>query len=331
MDLLRPELRGYYAADAARIRERLGPFVLVNTNFAKVNAYFPKMNLIAPPVRPGASAPLGGAGIGLPREFAEGLSNHKQALFDHFREMLPRLHEALPDHQLVVRPHPSENRAPWHDAVRGLERAHVIHEGNVVAWLEAAGALVHNGCTTGIEAFFCETPALAYRPVTDPHFDLSLPNELSVQCFSFEELAKALADRLAANAVCDPTAAQRQLIDHHIAARDGRLAADRIVDVIAEQAEVLAASPPPSASERARGWASATSRSLIKRHIKARVPQHRNNPAYQRNRYPGLDRTEIETRVARLGDCLGRFRDIAVEPIAEHIYEIHAEFPTGTP
>jgi surface carbohydrate biosynthesis protein len=186
IDLMRPELQPYFEDEANRIREQLGHFVLINTNFSKVNAYFPKMNLLAPPARPGQPPELGAAGIGLTREFAEGLAAHKRAIFDHFREMIPVLHEAFPDHQIVVRPHPSENREPWKLLAKDLGRVHVIHEGNVIPWLAASRALIHNGCTTGIEAFIMQKPALAYRPVSAGRFDLNSASsaQASTSCTS---------------------------------------------------------------------------------------------------------------------------------------------------
>jgi surface carbohydrate biosynthesis protein len=327
VDLMRPELRPYFEDETNRIRERLGRFVLVNTNFSKVNAYFPKMNLLAPPARPGQPPELGAAGIGLPREFAEGLAAHKGAIFEHFRAMIPALHATFPDHQIVVRPHPSENREPWKLLAKGLERVHVIHEGNVIPWLAASQALIHNGCTTGIEAFIMQKPALAYRPVSAELFDLALPNELSQQCASMDELRQRLRAVLLENAGCRHSDAQRRLIDRHLAAREGALAADRIVDVLEQRAQHLAAGRGPSAGRRLRGWINATWRSAVKRHIKARIPQHRNNPDYQRNRYQGLSRDELRERIERLGKCLGRFVDLRVDPVAEHIYQIRPANP----
>jgi surface carbohydrate biosynthesis protein len=324
IDLLRPELRPYFEAEVERIREQLGPFVLLNTNFSKVNAYFPRMNLLVPPANPGEVPELGAAGIGLPREFAEGLAAHKGAIFDHFREMIPVLHDAFPEHRIVVRPHPSENREPWKLVAKDLERVHVIHEGNVIPWLAASQALIHNGCTTGIEAFVMEKPAISYRPVTADVFDLELPNALSQQCFDQGELRDSLRAVLTENAGCRHTDEQRRLIDRHLAAREGALAADRIVDVLERRAAIQAGSPRPSAGRRLRGWLAATQRSLVKRHIKARIPQHRNNPDYQRNRYQGISLDELCARIERLSKCLHRFGDLRVEGVAEHVYQIRA-------
>jgi len=306
------------------IRDRLGRYILVNTNFSKVNAYFPRMNLLVPAPTSDRTPELGAAGIGLPRAFAEGLARHKRDIFDHFQAMLPELHAALPEHQIVIRPHPSENREPWKLVAKALDRVHVIHEGNVIPWLAASEALVHNGCTTGIEAFVMQKPAVAYQPVTDEVFDLALPNHLSRRCFDFDELSRTLHAVLADDGPCRHTDEQRRRIDRHLAALEGPLAADRIVDVLAKHAADLADGPPPGAARRLQGWFAATQRSLVKQHIKARVPQHRNNPAYQRNRYEGISLEELRSRVSQLGRCLGRFRDVRVEPVAEHVFLLTA-------
>ena len=169
-----------------------------------------------------------------------------------------------------------------------------------------------------------EKPALCYQPVTADVFDLELPNALSQQCFDLDELRDTLREVLTENAGCRHTDEQRRLIDRHLAAREGALAADRIVDVLEQRAAVQGRSPRPSAGQHLRGWLAATQRSLVKRHIKARIPQHRNNPDYQRNRYQGISLDELCARIERLGKCLGRFRDLRAAEVAEHIYQISA-------
>ena len=47
-DLLRPELHPYFAADARKIHDTYGDYILINTNFSMVNAYVPELNLFVP-------------------------------------------------------------------------------------------------------------------------------------------------------------------------------------------------------------------------------------------------------------------------------------------
>jgi surface carbohydrate biosynthesis protein len=73
MDLLRPELRPLFDADAARIRDRYGRFVLVNTNFSRLNHYFPGQSRQRRALE--SAAPLGEVDLG------RGLAAHKARLY----------------------------------------------------------------------------------------------------------------------------------------------------------------------------------------------------------------------------------------------------------
>ncbi len=194
-DLLRRELHGYYAEDLARIRGEFGPYLLVNTNFNHVNAFGPDMNLFKPVKRPGQKPRFGRAARGMSRAYAEGLRDHKLAVFRDFQEMIPRLEAAFPDFTIVVRPHPTESHDVYRRIAASCRRVRVTNAGNVVPWLLGATALVHNGCTTGVEAFELGVPALSYRATVNEIYDdgfYRLPNALSHNCFSFEELEDTL-------------------------------------------------------------------------------------------------------------------------------------------
>ncbi len=72
-DMLRPELRSFYQEEAEEIRKTCGKFILVNTNFNHVNAFFPAQNLFEPVKVEGEEPLFGKAGKGMSREYAEGL------------------------------------------------------------------------------------------------------------------------------------------------------------------------------------------------------------------------------------------------------------------
>ena len=101
-------------------------------------------------------------------EFAEALRDQKQAIFEAFQRLIPELARAFPQLAIVVRPHPTEGQEVYQRIAAGNGRIHVTNEGNVVPWLLAARALIHNGCTTGVEAFVMRIPAFTYRPVDLP-------------------------------------------------------------------------------------------------------------------------------------------------------------------
>ncbi len=76
IDLIRPELRGFYAEDAERLRARYGDFLLINTNFGQTNHYFPRLGEMR--------AVVEGRGPDAGNAFDVGLGRMKLKLFEHF-------------------------------------------------------------------------------------------------------------------------------------------------------------------------------------------------------------------------------------------------------
>jgi len=321
VDLLRPELAGFFEEDVRRIRERFGRFVLVNSNFGMVNAFFDTFNVFRKPATPDGEAEPGTAARDTSPEFARGYAAHKSALFRAFQAMLPDLAAAHPGFAFVVRPHPVERREPWLDAASALSNVHVVHEGNVVSWLRAASGLIHNGCTTAVEAAVVGTPVITYRPVRAATYDLELPNGLGHEAATSEELCETVGRVLRGELGCASGAGPRPL-GEYLAALDGPLAADRIVELLERGESARSGLPRPPLHDQLRGWFDATRRSFVKQAIKARIPGHRNNPAFQRHRFEGVSVEELRARIARLGGALGRFGGVDVEPVAEHIFRV---------
>ncbi len=79
---------------------------------------------------------------------------------------------------------------------QNASRVKVTNEGNVIPWLLAAKTMVHNGCTTGLEAYALGVPAISYLATFNEYYDYEfqgLPTKLSYQSFNFEELQNTLA------------------------------------------------------------------------------------------------------------------------------------------
>ncbi|MCU0590259.1 MAG: hypothetical protein MUC57_02140 [Desulfobacterales bacterium] len=324
-DMLRPALHAYYADEIDGIRREFGHFILVNTNFNHVNAFGPDMNLFKPVKGTGQTPKFGRAARGMSREYAEGLRDHKQAVFEDFKRLIPKLEKRFPDHLIVVRPHPTESHDAYQQIAAGCTRVRVTNQGNVVPWLLCAKALIHNGCTTGVEAFVLRVPAVSYRATVNDVYDngfYRLPNALSHQCFTFEELCGALGRILEGELGSPEGDGRLELVRHHLAELDGgRLACERMVDVLdriaAEQAKPLS-----------RTWMRRTDRWMARkglhllRQIKSRLPGSHNRPEFQRHRYPGLPLDEVRSRIARYQRLLGDDTRIVVEPVTATIYRL---------
>ncbi len=325
-DMLRSEIRSYYESDAEALRRTYGDFILVNTNFNHVNAFGADINLFKPVKKPGGKARFGRAARGMSREYAKGLWEHKHAIFSRFKELIPALEAAFPRHTIVVRPHPTENHNVYKDIAARCQRVQVTNEGNVVPWLMATKALVHNGCTTAVEAFVMGVPAVSYRAVVNEDYDSGfyrLPNGLSHECFSFDELKQTL-DKILSGELGTPAGAERQsLIDQYLEAQDGPLACERMVHVL-ETIEKFQTGPGGQpVSTLLQRWVLARGLDLARR-LKSRLPGSHNKPEYQLHRYPALPLDDIRERMARFQELLGYKNDISVEPVSDVMFRIQA-------
>lgn len=320
MDLLRPELRGYFGAEADALREAHGRFILVNTNFPFVNAFVPGLNLLQPGPD-GDGEQVGRTGRGLSLAFARRMAAHIQALHDSFRNTIPLLSEWFPGHRIIIRPHPSEDHDSWRRSFAGLPNVRVLHEGNVIPWLMASEVLLHNGCTTAVEAAVLEKPAVTWQPVTSEEFDYHLPNRLSHRAFTLAELREQLAAVLDGQSGLVAAAERQRILARHLASTEGPLAADRVMDVLLEAGYPSRSPAAPPPGRRARAWLGANGRTLLKR-VNMLRPNHRNSAAYHAHRFPEISVGELRARVRRLGELLGRFDNLRIERSSRFLFRV---------
>ena len=323
-DLLRPEIRTYYEKEVNEIRNTFGDFILINTNFNHVNAYLPGRNLFVPADNPEEEPRFGRAARGMTRDYAEGLRKFKQATFEGFQKLIPMLEKGFPSHRIVVRPHPTESHEAYHQVAKQCERVEVTNKGNVVPWLMAARALIHNGCTTGVEAYMMRVPAISYRVTVDERYDegfYALPNQLSHQCFNFSQIEQTLGKIFASELGAAGGADRRALVNHHLSGIEGPLASERIVDVFEKIANDLAQSPGPPVWRRLKKWYKAAKRRRRKR-FKVRDTKSERSLEFQRHKYPDISIEEFRSRLAQFQQILGQDRNLKVDQIYAKLFRI---------
>lgn len=324
-DMLRSEIRPYFDTEVERLRSLYGDFILINTNFSDVNPYIPNVGLFLPTKDHQKSVRLGQSGVGMSREFAEGLRDHKLAVLEDFKQIIPMLEQAFPELTIIVRPHPSESYQIYHQIAAKCPRVVITNQGNVIPWLLAAKAMVHNGCTTGLEAYVLGAPAISYLATLNKYYDYDfqgLPTKLSYQCFNFEELAETLSQILKGELGAADGQERQDLIDYYLAAREGPLACERIVDVL--EASGYSKKQPPAKQLGAylQGWLFTKLKAgLTSLYMRRPGP---NRLAYHNHRFPEISVEEIEQKIARFGGLLKRFDKIKVAPYAKHVFRISA-------
>lgn len=156
----------------------------------------------------------------------------KMLVFASFVEAIKTLSSSANHYKIILRPHPRENLETWRVLLDGLPNVEVTREGSISSWLHGAFALLHNGCTTALEATLAGKAVISYSNF-DQH-DLQLSNDLGSKATNLEELT-ALVDQhwtATQSMQAQPQASKdKNLIGRKIHTKENELAAERIVDV----------------------------------------------------------------------------------------------------
>ncbi|MDD5450337.1 MAG: hypothetical protein PHT49_00330 [Desulfovibrionales bacterium] len=190
-DLLKPEFSNVYKKEIAIIRKKYNKYILICTSFPSCNHFVPGIDYVQSLIDKKVL------------KSQESIDNFKRyqkiktKTLHSFLEAIPLLAKKCPGTDIVVRPHPSENKEVYVKLAREFNNVHV--ESNIFSvhpWILAAEALVHHYCATAVEAYAANVPRFSLRPEADPLSEKEIPFECSKVCSSPEELVKAVHDCL---------------------------------------------------------------------------------------------------------------------------------------
>lgn len=111
-----------------------------------------------------------------------------QKLFFHFLDLINQLSTSLPDYQFTIRPHPAESSLPYEHISQRYQNMHISSSRSLEKDLLEHDLLIHNGCTTGIEAIVTQIPTIIYDPVPAPKGDMALPNHFGKKFSTIDEI-----------------------------------------------------------------------------------------------------------------------------------------------
>ena len=92
-------------------------------------------------------------------------------------------------YQIVFRPHPSENINSLKIFLKDIPNLYIIREDSISALVNHAFAVMHNGCTTGLESIISGKPLLTFIPFEMEH-DNKFLNSIGFKLNSKEVLLK---------------------------------------------------------------------------------------------------------------------------------------------
>ena len=169
-------------------------------------------------------------------------------------------------------------------------------------------------------------PAISYRAVIDETYDTgfyALPNQLSHQCFDFDQLQKTLGKILAGELGAADGDKRSALIDHHLAGHEGPLACERIVDVLEKITNGQSRLRQPILKGQIEKWVKAK-KHRVRQKSKLRVARDEKSLEFQRHKYPEIFIGELRSRITRYQQVLGKNRELKVEQIYPKLFRIRA-------
>jgi surface carbohydrate biosynthesis protein len=326
LDLLRPEFREFYRAEANRIRSHYGRIVLVNTNFHRFNHFLGRGAYLSELKRQGKVHDA-------EREtFFSQWIKFLEDMYAAFAEMLRPLSRALCSHTVVLRPHPSENHDAWRKEVEDLPNVKLVHEGSSLSWILASDVVVHNSCATGIEASAMGVPVVTYRPLTSRTYDAFLPNAVSREAKTQQELV-ALVTAMAKGEIPreDDSFDERQgLALRFFSGLEGPFASDRITEILGQ----LGVRVEPFASNRIHAIAREIAvrsilpaRAFLARLVRGPHPKS----DYYDQKFPSLSFSEVHDDLERLRKISGRFTGVKVSEIGDTLFRLTSANTSSQP
>ena len=111
-------------------------------------------------------------------------------------------------------------------------------------------------------------------------------------------------------------------MEHHLAALNGPLACDRMVDIFEEISSQQQIEPAPALKDRLTSRVWATRRRLKKRIKGFKTDMSHNKAGFLAHRYPGISRADLHTRLAQFQEALGDRTELKVEKIFHQFYRI---------
>lgn len=191
IDLLHERFRAVSEQDAIVIRERAGPFILINTNFGFVNsdrADYCKVFAV--------SLESGYFDIQNPEHALRARDSFaiEEVEFQSYSDLIAILSKHYPERSFVLRPHPGENAEVWREHLVGHQNVDMVQKGSVAAWALAADLVIHCCCTTGLEAELLGRPTLSFCPINNFNHDVLVVNDIVASVASIDEVSAVVND-----------------------------------------------------------------------------------------------------------------------------------------
>lgn len=313
-DLWTTDLRRLHEARVKEIRAKYGRYILLPSNFCDI------LHVNGPDFRLEQARRAGQIRGPEDEALHSQRRAHRERVLQGFVAALEAIRDHFMDISVVVRPHPSDDVAAWQRLVGHIDGCWVVHEGAATPWLLGAEAIVHNGCTTAIEAFLLGKMPVSYHPYWDDRFEYSFQTRVGPAISELPDLLAQLEEVIAGKAAA-PSLENSWLARHMRVAPD-RSVAERMLDIIDEMKmarQRLVFSWLGSGYARYRTELAGKRMEKRLRHWR-RATHSRTSDALKQQKWPPTPADEVAERCQAIRQVTGRFSEIAVRHLDGDLY-----------
>lgn len=267
-------------------------------------------------------------------------SAYQYRLLFHFVEMIRALSKKMPDINILVRPHPVEAEDAWEKLIGDLSNVTVERKGTISNLIRNTSVLIHNGCTSALEAAVSGVPRIAYRPIPDD-LEREIPNNTSLHAFTIDEVIQDVIALLKEGDLKDFEEVKNvtdKILKSRLSSIEGRFASEKIVDEWEElnaqhelkQAEVDELKEILEKEEKENRLLKFKNKLKIKavdiRNFvtgQTRADSGSGNLLKTTHKFPHLYKEEIDSIIENIQKSLDRFHTISSIQYGEHSYIIY--------
>jgi surface carbohydrate biosynthesis protein len=310
-DLIRKDYQKNYTSSVNKLKSRYGNILLINTNFAFCN-HFRSSNKLRNMLQ---SYPLASE-----EGYIDGWIKYQQQGFNDFYKIIPDIAKRYPDYTVIIRPHPSEDFTTWQRLAERHSNLVVNAEGNVHEWILASDVMLHDNCTTAIEAFILGVPPVSYR--TDGGYKKYmnfLPDVLSCKVSETEALYKMFDNAIDRDAemiekIWCPE--NKKALGQYISGLDGQSSVEVILKHIAERMTIQV--EKPSFRLRSDRFLKTQWRKILHKYREVRTP----SDGYTQQKFTGMTAIEIADSFAIFNRIHGKQHQFCIKKITDSVYSI---------
>jgi hypothetical protein len=232
--------------------------------------------------------------------------------FYRFIDAIYHLQHKFPETNIIIRPHPSENNTTYKEAFEGYDHIHIEDAGDARTWIAGASVTLHHDCTTGIESGLMGVPVVSYRPFQNEEYEMELPQRVSEQVFTLEELTEYVSQSLHTDQPYELDGKQTEYLKQYFHNIDGS-AAENICDIvdslgIRTEKNYNKLKPDLRGKVERRAKSSRWSNQMIAAYEGVQkfrgYDSQRKQRQYLKQKFPGLEKEEIFERVNEINSVL---------------------------